>query len=182
MYRCILLVIPMLALSGCESVPPVDPHLEGPRGTVSAFVFTSVDCPVANAMAPQMRRTFEMARSLGVRTYLVYPREDLDADEIDAHAVDYQLDATAVADPAKHLVEELGATVTPEGVVIEYVSDDRYEVRYRGRLSDLYPSIGNRRDEASTHEFREAIRAVCDRQPVPSPWFPAIGCMIERAP
>ena len=182
MYRCILLAIPMLALLGCESVPPVDPRLEGPRGTVSAFVFTSVDCPVANAMAPQMRRTFDMARALGVRTYLVYPREDLDADEIGAHAIDYQLDATVLADPDKHLVEQLGATVTPEGVVIEYVADDRYEVRYRGRLSDLYPSIGNRRDEARTHEFREAIRAVCDRQPVSSPWLPAIGCMIERAP
>ena len=180
MIKLLLFALLVGSLVGCTAVQSDDSVLQGKRGDVSAFIFTSVDCPIANAMAPQMQRTLGIARELGVRTYLVYPREDLSLDVISAHSDEYQLEATVVSDPQKNLVEELGATVTPEGVVIEYLDPNRYQIRYRGRLNDLYPSIGNRRDEVSSYDFRDAIIAVCNHQPVRASWVPAVGCMIER--
>ena len=182
MVRFLLIIVGILGCAGCESPPHQHHALRGSQGEVSVFVFTSVDCPIANAMAPQLQRTFEIARERGVRTYLVYPREGLTLDVITAHANDYQLDAVVVADPEKRLVIDLGATVTPEGVVVEHLAGDGYEIRYRGRLNDLYPSIGNRRDQVSSHDFRNAILAVRENRAVADPVVPAVGCMIERAP
>ncbi|OUU93320.1 MAG: hypothetical protein CBC35_05760 [Planctomycetes bacterium TMED75] len=169
-------------LFGCAAPPQSVPLPKGDRDQVVAFVFTSVDCPIANAMAPQLRRTITEAESLGVKTYLVYPRVDITEEAMATHARAYGLEAEAIADPNKVLVTELGATVTPEGVVIKYAADGDYEICYRGRLNDLYPSIGNRRDQASCHEFRDAILASRSGQPIATPFPPAIGCMIERVP
>ena len=182
MTRIFTLITLSSLLVGCAT-PPHPPALPGgDRGEVVAFVFTSVDCPIANAMAPQLRRTIAEAKALGVKTCLVYPRAGITQAAMSTHASAYGLEAELIADPDKALVMELDATVTPEGVVIEYTEGGGYEIRYRGRLSDLYSSIGNRRDRASSHEFREAILATTRAESVSTPFPPAIGCMIERVP
>ena len=169
------------SLGACASPQPASPALQGSRGDVIAIVFTSVDCPIANAMAPQLRRTFRSAREQGIRTYLVYPRAGVTKEAMEEHASAYALEAATIGDPDKKLVEQLGATVTPEGFVLEYVGPDRFNVRYRGRLNDLYPSIGNRRDQPTQFEFRDAILAVHEGRPVETPFPSAVGCMIERS-
>ncbi|MEC8558786.1 MAG: hypothetical protein VXY94_01770, partial [Planctomycetota bacterium] len=160
----------------------VSPRLPAERGEVLAVVFTSVDCPIGNAMAPQLHRTLARAREQGVATYLVYPRSGLALDRAAEHARDYRLEGTILLDPDKQLVERFDARITPEGLVLECVGPDRFQVRYRGRINDLYASIGNRREQPSRHDFREAITLACEGRPVPEPHPPAIGCRIERVP
>ncbi len=169
--------------SSPASPRPVEaPQLPAEPGEVLAVVFTSVDCPIGNAMAPQLRRTLARAREQGVSTFLVYPRSGLTLDRAAEHARDYRLEGTILLDPDKHLVERFDARITPEGLVLECLGPDRFQVCYRGRINDLYASIGNRREQPSRHDLREAITLACQGRPVPEPHPPAVGCRIERVP
>ena len=183
----------LLALSGvgsfrCSTTSSTAPAvtagqkgpLEGHPGDVVALVFTSTDCPVANAMAPELGRSLGALRSQGIRCYLVYPGSNLTEAAMRGHAAAYGLEAELLADPDQALVAVLGADITPQGYVLEFDADGDWLVRYRGRVNDLYASIGNRRDLASRHEWRDA--ALAARQgltPSSSDGPPAVGCLIE---
>jgi hypothetical protein len=193
----VLTSISSLRCSGPEPVPRVGSQshaqshahahalqkpLEGRAGDVVALVFTSVDCPVANAMAPDLGRSLRELRQRGIRCYLVYPRSGITEGDMRNHAAAYGLDAVQVADPDKRLCRLLGADITPQGYVIDFDSKGEWHVRYRGRINDLYASIGNRRDLAAQHEWRDAALATISGTPVSSDQPPAVGCMIEMSP
>ena len=154
--------------------------LEGEQGEIVALVFTSVDCPVANAMAPQLRRIFEESAQRGIRCYLVYPRAGTTNEAMAAHAAAYDLPGIQVSDPQHRLVQQLNATRTPEAYVLQFTGPTTWVIRYQGRINDLYSSIGNRRDLPSRHDFHTALRRTADGNPVETPYPPAIGCFIER--
>lgn len=95
------------------------------------------------------------------------------------HQIDYQLPGISLSDPDHQLVENLDARITPEAFVLVN-SEHGPDVVYSGRVNDLYASIGNRRDEPSTHDLRDAIEAALDgRKPKTSRTEP-VGCLIER--
>ena len=190
------LLIPVLV--GCETPevsgqipldPPrqdTSPHrvhdmvLSGRPGEIVAVVFTSTDCPVANAMAPQLSRDLKRFESLGVRCYLVHPRRGVTIDQATRHRDDYGLQATVLLDPEHLLVEALDARITPEAFVIDFDATGDSRVRYRGRINDLYTSIGNRRDLATLHEWRDAVLGVMDGAEIDPNGPGAVGCMIQR--
>ena len=154
--------------------------LDGRPGDVVALVFTSTDCPVANAMAPELGRSLSALESQGIRCYLVYPRTNLTGAAMRGHAEAYGLEAELLADPDQKLVAALGADITPQGYVLEFDADGDWHVRYRGRVNDLYASIGNRRDLATRHEWRDAALAVSEGfMPPSTDGPPAVGCLIE---
>ena len=186
----------MFTTAGCHTTPstsasspangvrqasaPETRQLPGSTGDIAAVVFTSVDCPIANAQAPQLRRVFEAAAHNGVRCYLVYPRAGITEEAMHEHALAYGLPGDRIADEGHRLVRTFDARVTPEAYVLECVAPGEWVIRYQGRINDLYTSIGNRRDIPSTHDFHEAIQAVTDGRSVQTPYPPAIGCFIER--
>ena len=154
--------------------------MHGRAGDIVVIVFTSVDCPVANAMAPQLARTFDVASDHGARCYLVYPGEGMTIDAASEHARQYGLDVSVGLDPSQGMVHMLDARITPEAFVLQFTSDGVWAVRYRGRINDLYTSIGNRRDLPSTHDLQDAVIAISEGVPVKTPNPPAVGCLIER--
>ena len=160
--------------------PGLQTTIRGRPGDVVALVFTSTDCPIANAMAPELGRDLRRFEALGVRCFLVYPRRGVTIDEATRHQQEYGLQATALLDPDHHLVEALDARITPEAFVLDFPAEDASRVRYRGRVNDLYPSIGNRRDLATRHEWRDAVLAVQEGAHVDPNGPGAVGCMIQR--
>ena len=196
---CCVLITSLLGCAGSEkagAIPAVEPRLEsapnpasetvldtvlaGQPGDIVALVFTSTDCPVANAMAPQLSRDLQRFEGLGVRCYLVHPRRGVTHDQATRHRDDYGLDATVLLDPDHLLVEALDASITPEAFVIDFDESGGWRVRYRGRINDLYTSIGNRRDLATLHEWRDAVVGVTEGDDVDPNGPGAVGCMIQR--
>ena len=161
-------------------VPEIPPPLRGTNGDVVVIVFTSVDCPIANAMAPQLRRDLDVLESSGARTYLAYPRRGTTMADLETHAADYGLPTRQLLDPDHVMVEALDATVTPQGFVIEFGPSGDWVTRYAGRVNDLYTSIGDRRDLVTEHSLRDAAMAVIDGAPVSAVPGVPVGCMIER--
>lgn len=154
--------------------------LAGSKGDVVAVVFTSVDCPIANAMAPELDRIYADAKARDVRCYLVYPRTGTTEVMMSEHAAEYDLSGDRIADVDHVLVEELDARVTPEAYVLEFTGPNQWRVLYRGRVNDLYPSIGNRRVEATQHDFQQAIIAAVSNESISVAQPKAVGCMIQR--
>ena len=62
------------------------------------------------------------------------------------------------------------------------VEDDEWRIRYRGRVNDLYASIGNRRDLATRHDWRDSALSVNEGVAIPVEGPPAVGCLIEIEP
>ena len=102
---------------------------------------------------------------------------------IDAGAVRKHMDAfayrgiPATIDSSRALADRARATITPEAVVI----DERGQIRYRGRIDNLYASLGKPRQQVTMHDLTDALDAVLSGKPVARPETEAIGCFIAAA-
>jgi hypothetical protein len=144
-------------------------------GAAACVLFIGHDCPIANAYAPEIGRIAKEYGRKGVAFAVAYPVPDLSPTEARAHAREYGFECPAVLDTDLALAKRLGATVTPEAVVLS----DRGAVLYRGRIDDRYPKAGGKRREVpTTHDLRAALDATVDGKPVPRPWPTAVGCHI----
>ena len=176
-------------MTACSSTPTLQDAkgiqhtpLQGEPGELVAVVFSSTDCPIANAMAPDIERTHKEAVESGVRFYLVHARRDLTPEPVSTHATKYALTMPVLVDRDHALVDALDASVTPEAVVLRFTTPDSYEIVYQGSVNNLYSSVGNRRKEISEHHLRDAIRtAATGATPAPNQ-RKAFGCYIERDP
>ena len=176
------LVLAWICLTaGCQNLKAANqmPASDGLDSRIRCAVFLSPDCPIANAMAPTLGRLGEYARQHGIETLLIYPRKGLTNSEVDTHAQAYGLVGRVVLDPDCRWVNALNASVTPEAFVFTGEIKDA-NVLYQGRINDLYRSVGNRQEQARTHDFRKAIqRSIAGNwKQVVGP--PAVGCTIER--
>jgi hypothetical protein len=82
----------------------------------------------------------------------------------------------AILDSELKCAKRVGATITPEAVVLSPAGD----VLYRGRIDDRYPKPGGKRRESPTSfDLRDALAATVAGKPVPKPWPPAVGCPID---
>src|SRR4051812_29441548 len=132
-----LLAVLVQTLSGAA----VD-ALAAPAGSKAiVYLFTSVDCPISNRYAPEIRRLAQIFAPKGVVFRLVYPGRAEDVQAIRAHMKSFGHDGfealEALKDPASALVKFSGATITPEAAVIV-----NGKVVYRGRIDDRYVDLG----------------------------------------
>jgi hypothetical protein len=157
---------------------PTDP-LRGSPGEVSVIVFSSTDCPVANALAPTLARIHADTVDPRLRFQLVHVSPGLTEEQAEAHAREYDLGMMRVLDPEHRLVRALGATVTPEAVVLRFDEQGRAVTVYAGRINDLFLAPGRRRPRVQRHDLREAIDAALAGRPFEGVQEPAVGCLIE---
>ena len=176
-----------MVMASCTSNPTVVDHagvqhtpLDGKQGTLVALVFSSTDCPIANAMAPDIERANVEATEVGARFYLVHARPDLPHARTRSHASEYKLSMPVIVDRDHALVEELGATITPEAYVLRLDGNGNYTVLYQGSVNNLYGSVGNRRQNVSEHHLRDAIRSAAAGDTIAVPRRTPFGCFIER--
>ena len=141
------------------------------------FIFISVECPISNRYAPEIKRLDEEFVKSGVKFWLVYPDPDTTVDAIKQHQKDYQLPDKVLRDPHHALVRFARVRVTPETAV--FLPDGK--LVYRGRIDNRYLALGSERPEATQHELREVIEAVIQGKSSPYASAPAVGCYIADA-
>lgn len=152
----------------------VDP-LQMPAGVnVQVFVFVSVDCPVSNRYAPEVKRLHETYGARGVRFTLVYPNPAESAAQIRDHLAAFSYPVGAVRDPKHALVRHAQVTITPEAAV--FTREGR--LVYRGRIDDRYVSLGLERPAATVHDLADALTNVLAGKPVRAPRTQAVGCYV----
>jgi thiol-disulfide isomerase/thioredoxin len=152
-----------------------------PSGRASVVFFVATDCPVSNSYAPEIQRVCRDYGLRGVECSLIY-------EDVDTHPAAAQLDRqvrthlqeygysgfTAVVDRDRVAATHAKASITPQAFVI----DRSGEIRYRGRIDNLYAALGKTRQQVTSHDLRDALDAVLAGSKVPHPETEALGCFI----
>jgi hypothetical protein len=149
--------------------------LERGPGTVHVVVFTSQECPIANGYAPTLKALAASWIGKPVRLFLAHVDPDLTAEQARAHAKAFDLPGTVLLDPHHDLARALGATRTPEAVVLGAAG-----IAYRGRIDDQWAALGSRAQEASVHDLRDAVAAVLAGRPVAVATTDVVGCLLPE--
>jgi hypothetical protein len=180
-------------LAACETsaparkatAPPVSPSVRDIDGAnvrpldlgqakAAVLLFLSTDCPISNALSPEINRVVADYNHRGVHFWIVHPDPRLSAQTAKAHAREFGYTCPVLLDDQKQLVARLGPKVTPEAIVLTPGA-----VAYRGRIDDTYIDLGQRRAAPTSHDLRDALDAILAGKPVPVPQTRAIGCPIE---
>jgi hypothetical protein len=109
-----------------------------------------------------------------VRFFLVDVDANLSAADAQEHTREYALTPAVLLDPNKVLAKKYAATTTPEVILL----DQTGTISYRGRIDDLYISLGQRRYEAHEHDLRDALDAMLAGRPISVAVTKAVGCSI----
>jgi hypothetical protein len=172
-----------LALAACSRATrvldlegrAVDPFAGG--GRVRAFVFVSLDCPISNRYAPELKRLRDVYAPRGVELRLVYPDPSVSAAAIRAHLAAYGYAPQALRDPGHALARRSSVSVTPEAAVF---ADGR--LVYHGRIDDRFAALGRMRPAPAHRELADALdAALAGRAPAVTS-APAVGCALSEAP
>lgn len=153
--------------------------LETGHCNVVVLVFTSIDCPIANALVPEFNRLQMLVDELDGRLWLIHPYKSRTIDEVNTHTIEFGIQSVSQVDETYALVKEFDITVTPEIVVLAYEDHSSYRVIYQGKINNLFESPGNRRDRATEHYARDAIRAAAQGMTISPSYRKPTGCLIE---
>jgi phage terminase large subunit-like protein len=140
----------------------------------AVLVFIDVECPIANAFQPELRRLEEKFGGRGVRFVLIHADPETGVEQAKAHAEEYGITAPVCIDEGQRWVKRTGATVTPEAVVLDAAG----KTIYKGRIDDRYAAIGKKRPEAKVRDLEVALAAVVAGEPVKVAETEAVGCLI----
>jgi hypothetical protein len=141
---------------------------------MTVLIFVSVDCPVSNRYAPDIKRLYDTFTARGIRFRLVYPNPLDNRDAISRHLAAFGYPPIADRDRAHTLVRMAGASVTPEAAVF----DAHQRLVYRGRIDDRFVELGRERPAATRHDLRDALEATLAGKPVNPSRTQAVGCFI----
>ena len=142
----------------------------------SVLFFITHDCPVANKLAPEIRRIIEGYHAKAQFT-LVYVDPDMTTSDVAIHQKDYNYTKLNTIHDLEHkLVQATGATITPEVVVTK----SNGHIVYRGRINNFYEDFGKPRRVITQHDLRDALDALLAGKPVPKPRGKCIGCFIPK--
>jgi hypothetical protein len=147
---------------------------DGTREATALF-FVMTDCPISNQFAPEIDRICTEYGPRGLSCFLVYVDPEKSDEEIRAHAQAFGHGGRpALHDADRALTSKAGATITPE---VALFSKDG-EMLYRGRINDLYVSLGKARRQATQHDLRRAVDDMLAGREVSTPRTQAIGCFM----
>jgi len=140
----------------------------------AVLFFITHDCPIANKMAPEIKRiTKKYARE--IKFTLVYTDPEMTHAEVLEHMKSYGYEGqVAIHDREHQLVRATRATITPQAAVLT----DKRRVVYLGRINNFYADFGKPRRVITQHELRDALDAVLAGKKVVRSRTEAVGCFI----
>src|SRR5438132_189861 len=126
-------------------------------GRAKAYViaFTTTSCPLTERYLPRLKELSAEFAPQGVRFIALDVCPDDSLKEIAFQALDHGLEFPFAKDFDGQCVRALGATRTPEVVVL----DGERKIRYRGRIDNQY-RLGGVKPSVDRHDLKEAIQDV----------------------
>ncbi|HZP80760.1 MAG TPA: redoxin domain-containing protein [Chthonomonadaceae bacterium] len=137
----------------------------------TVFLFVSGQCPVSNAYSSRFVRLAADYGTRGVQVFGVYSDRQESLSDITRHAQRHGYTFPIVKDMQNALADRLGATMTPQAIVLDATG----AVRYRGRIDDNAVST-----RVTSRDLNDALDAVLAGRPVAHPQTAAFGCAIRR--
>ncbi len=142
---------------------------------VVVIAFLGVECPLAKLYATRLNDLQAKFKEQQVAVIAVDANPQDALSEMAAFVRRQELGFPFLRDSQQDLLQQLGATRTPE----VFVLDQQRRVRYQGRIDDQY-GVGYVRPEPSKHLLREAIESLLSGREVAVAHEPAVGCLIGK--
>ncbi len=145
-------------------------------GQPKAFViaFLTIECPVAKRYLPRLKELSARYEANGVQFIGVNVGAGDSLAKIAYQAIEYGIEFPVVKDFSGECARALGASRTPEVVVL----DAEKIIRYRGRIDNQY-RLGGVKPTADREDLQEAIEEVLAGRTVQRAETPVDGCVIE---
>src|SRR5262249_30448129 len=89
---------------------------------------------------------------------------------------EFRIPFPVLQDERRAATTALRAAVTPEAFVL----DDKFVLRYRGRIDDGYAARLKKNRQVTRHDLRRALDDVLAGRPVATPATQAVGCPIPE--
>jgi len=137
------------------------------------FIFTTTGCPLAQRYLPRVKELSLQYRDQGVQFIAVNVGADDSIREVAYQAIEYGVQFPFVKDVHGECARALGATRTPEVVVL----DAERKIRYRGRIDNQY-RLGGVKPSADRQDLKEAIEDVLAGRKVKVKETVVDGCAI----
>ncbi len=152
---------------------------EAGRGKIVVLAFLGTECPLAKIYASRLVELADKYESKGV-VFLGLDSNRQDAvTEIAAFARSHKIDFPILKDLNQQVADAVGATRTPEVVVL----DGAGAISYRGRIDDQYGFQTNQnyqKAKATDHNLADALDALLAKKQVAKGEVAADGCLIGR--
>ena len=134
------------------------------------FVLLATECPVAQRYTMRLKRLHNEFASQNTTFIGIYPNENDTTDDVKTYAAKAEFPFPIVKDATGKLARALGATMTPQAILV----DTSNTLRYRGAIDD------NRYETRIKHHYlRDALLATHTDTPIPVQETPAFGCTLH---
>ena len=164
-----------LVVRGLDGTAMPFAELLGPDGRAVCFAFLHPTCPLAQEYGPVLEKLADEFANEGIRFVGVVCESD-DPAAIDAYRTKFGLTFPIHLDTDFTLAEDLGATITPEAVLVD--RDGR--IRYAGRIDDRYKIRGVMTPGDAEPELANAIQDLVAGREIREPRTKAAGCPLDR--
>ncbi|MCA9188723.1 MAG: redoxin domain-containing protein [Pirellulaceae bacterium] len=148
---------------------------KGQRTKLTVVIFITTDCPIANSYHPTIEKLRRDYAGQDCQIVLVHEQPGTTTEAALTHAKDYAIAAPILLDKDHAIARSVGATVTPEAVVV----DGQGMIRYRGRIDDRYATFGKKRPQATRHDLQDAMVAALQGKQITPTETKAVGCLIR---
>src|SRR5262245_13489825 len=145
-------------------------HQQKSKATV--LVFLSCECPMSNAYARPIGELAAKYKDRGVAVVAVNANREESVAQVAAHAKEFGITYPILKDDDLVAAKALGVKVTPEAVVL----DDRFVVRYRGRIDDGDTERMRPTPKTARFDVAAALDEVLAGKTVTVSYAQAFGC------
>lgn len=144
--------------------------------TATVLLFLSTECPISSGYVPTLNRLADQWKDdPRVAFYGVISDRSVTRNAAAKYAKEYEIAFPLLLDASGLLARQLMPTHVPEAFVL----DAHLQVKYRGRIDDLYADLGKRRAQATEHNLVDATSALlAGKVPAIAQTTP-IGCLFE---
>ena len=141
------------------------------------LVFVTTDCPIANSYQPHLARLGREFQGKGFQFVLIHEGPGQTPEKLRFHAKEFEVAFPIVMDADHSIARKLGATKTPEVVVIGL----ECRIIYQGRIDDLHQGFGKKRASATREDLRIALKELDSGRSISVPKTESVGCSIPVA-
>ena len=144
--------------------------------SITVYIFMLEDCPITQSYTLKLN---ELYHQFGDQFSFVgvFPNHSSKQEKIDLFLQEYKISFPSFTDYSRTLVDQLGATITPEVVV--YNSNTK-TILYRGRIDNEFADLGKRRRVVTTDELKEVLNSLSLGMEKIFPYTKAVGCFINQ--
>lgn len=144
---------------------------------LTVYIFLHESCRISQYYTLILRELHQQYGSKDVQFKGIFPNQSTTAKDMQTFKEKYNLSFPMVFDKDQQLTQELGATITPEVIV---VNSNTQAILYKGRIDNTYYRVGKRRQITTTYELKEVLEKAKNGKLLVYTTEQAIGCYIKK--